>query len=238
MSTNPTFQRFIPKMDDPKTDQAIQLAFKGLKDLNDAIVAIHSRTTTVETTVTNITNATTTTETGTTLPAGVNQQSADYSLQNSDFGGIVVFQGSGPYAVTLNSGITTPFFCTVLNLAAADLTCTSDIGQTINNVANLVIHPGYWAVIWFDGLNWWAIALPLSALTFAAVPHNFLTAYDAVTGLFTAAQPTYQDVVPGFDTTANRPASPTNGMSFFDSTLGKPIWWNSAAWVDATGTPV
>lgn len=28
------------------------------------------------------------------------------------------------------------------------------------------------------------------------------------------------------------------GYSVFDTTLGKPIWWRGAAWVDATGTAV
>ena len=40
------------------------------------------------------------------------------------------------------------------------------------------------------------------------------------------------------DVTANRPASPTAGQSFFDTTIGKPIWWNGTAWKDATGITV
>lgn len=35
---------------------------------------------------------------------------------------------------------------------------------------------------------------------------------------------------------------PTEGMlvgfEYFDTTLGKPIWWNGNDWVDATGTTV
>ena len=39
--------------------------------------------------------------------------------------------------------------------------------------------------------------------------------------------------------TGTRPvAQLTVGQPFFDTTLGQPIWWNGAAWVDATGTPV
>lgn len=26
------------------------------------------------------------------------------------------------------------------------------------------------------------------------------------------------------------------GFLFFDTTLGKPIWWDGSGWVDATGT--
>lgn len=40
-------------------------------------------------------------------------------------------------------------------------------------------------------------------------------------------------------TTANRPAASGAGyagFSYFDTTINKPIWWNGAAWVDATGT--
>lgn len=42
-------------------------------------------------------------------------------------------------------------------------------------------------------------------------------------------------------TTAQRPtANLWVGMVYFDTTLGKPIWVNTAGtgWVDATGTPV
>ena len=38
--------------------------------------------------------------------------------------------------------------------------------------------------------------------------------------------------------TANRPTSPFIGLLFFDTTLNKPIWYNGANWVDATGTAV
>jgi hypothetical protein len=45
------------------------------------------------------------------------------------------------------------------------------------------------------------------------------------------------------DTTANRPTFTSNdvGATYLDNTLdadGKPIWWNGAAWVDATGAVV
>jgi hypothetical protein len=37
---------------------------------------------------------------------------------------------------------------------------------------------------------------------------------------------------------AARPAEPLTGEHFFDSNLGKPIWWSGTAWVDAAGTEV
>lgn len=39
-------------------------------------------------------------------------------------------------------------------------------------------------------------------------------------------------------TTAGRPSGPTGGQMFFDSTLGKPIWWDGSNWKDATGATV
>lgn len=36
--------------------------------------------------------------------------------------------------------------------------------------------------------------------------------------------------------TGNRPASPSTGQSYFDTTIGKPVWYNGSGWVDATGT--
>jgi hypothetical protein len=38
--------------------------------------------------------------------------------------------------------------------------------------------------------------------------------------------------------TTGRPASPPTGGMWFDTTLGKPIWWNGTAWKDATGATV
>jgi len=35
-----------------------------------------------------------------------------------------------------------------------------------------------------------------------------------------------------------RPTEPQIGQRFFDTTLGKPIWFNGTDWIDATGTPV
>nr|DAG87534.1 MAG TPA: tailspike protein [Crassvirales sp.] len=42
-----------------------------------------------------------------------------------------------------------------------------------------------------------------------------------------------------YGATANRPASPYTGLNYFDSTLGKPLWWNGTAWVtypDSSGS--
>lgn len=41
------------------------------------------------------------------------------------------------------------------------------------------------------------------------------------------------------DTTAKRPAKPANGQMYYDTTLGKPIWYHATGvWKDAAGTTV
>lgn len=40
-------------------------------------------------------------------------------------------------------------------------------------------------------------------------------------------------------TTENRPsANLTIGMAYFDTSLGKPIWYNGSNWVDSTGSTI
>lgn len=43
-------------------------------------------------------------------------------------------------------------------------------------------------------------------------------------------------IVPGYGTYSNRPAIRSIGTMYFDTSLGKPIYWNGTNWVDATGT--
>ena len=46
-------------------------------------------------------------------------------------------------------------------------------------------------------------------------------------------------VVPDYGDTASRPSSDLQiGQSYFDTDLGKPIWYDGSGWVDATGTSV
>lgn len=51
---------------------------------------------------------------------------------------------------------------------------------------------------------------------------------NAIFGLLTAS-----------GTTAARPAAPAFvGQPYFDTTLGYPVWWNGATWVNASGAHV
>lgn len=43
--------------------------------------------------------------------------------------------------------------------------------------------------------------------------------------------------LPKSGVTAARPTNVALGFEFFDTTLGYPVWWDGANWVDAAGTP-
>lgn len=53
---------------------------------------------------------------------------------------------------------------------------------------------------------------------------------------------TQNATTPAYGTTANRPANtPTplaTGQTYYDTTLGIPIWWNGTVWKNASGTTV
>lgn len=79
-----------------------------------------------------------------------------------------------------------------------------------------------------------AANLPIlsSAQDIEGVARNVLLMYDQIARAINN---------PDFGTTAARPKQNlTMGQTYFDTTLGKPIWWrtDTAHWVDATGTNV
>ena len=50
---------------------------------------------------------------------------------------------------------------------------------------------------------------------------------------------TQATATPDYGTTVNRPVNKLQiGQMYFDTTLGIPIWWNGAKWVNASGTVV
>jgi hypothetical protein len=245
MSINLPSNRYPYQHPDPHTDQGFRLLMNANTDTQQAIVLINAKVAALTSQVTTATTTVTTTKastpsTGGSFPVNVNEQTADYVLQQTDVAGLNYFTGTGPYALELNVGVVKPFYTSVLNLSSGIITATPTAasGRLVNNLASVTIAPTQWAIFYWDGVNWWALEMQVFPQTKTVTAHQFLVSYDATTGLFVAAQPTYQDIVYGFGATGSRPGTPTNGMMFFDSTLGIPIWWDSTQWIDATGTPV
>jgi len=205
MATLPTpglFRNLEGKVDGSVVS-ALRLIFNGVKDVHDATIALAGQH---GTTVQNVTSNTTSIGTliqqfntvSEAVPEGaVNQQTIPYAIQNQDYGGVVILQGAGPYDITLNSAVSLPYYTFCFNLGSVSATVTPDlVGATVNNVASLTLPPNQWMLIFFDGLNWWALTFTLPQ-TIAKVTHKWLDSYTATTGAFTQSQPAASDLSNG-----------------------------------------
>ena len=138
---------------------------------------------------------------------------ASYTLQNTDYQGIVFFDTASPIAVTLNSAVNTNFTCAILNNGSGIMTLTPTLGYLVNGAADLVLAAGQGAIVFFASREWKAFigttVIQVVPATFAAVLHEWLNSYDAVTGLFTATQPDFTDISGNLATSQ----LPTAGLS-------------------------
>jgi hypothetical protein len=179
------------------TRQHIELLYQKLASNALAITKVHAG-------VQNITNTTIqeaagggVTPAAPTFPGlgAIDDQTGNtaYTLTTNDNGIFLIVNDASPVAITLSAAMTTPYFFFASNWGAGAVTYTPTSG-TINGAASWVQQQGGLFLIAFDGTNWKTSDVLVLAQTFAAVTHEFLTAYDAVTGLFTAAQPVIADV--------------------------------------------
>jgi len=78
----------------------------------------------------------------------------------------------------------------------------------------------------------------LQATTSITGKTSLATAAEALVGTDTVKAVT-SDKLYTSGATGSRPSgTKKTGVSYFDTTLGKPIWWNGSVWKDATGTTV
>jgi hypothetical protein len=196
VSNQPTSFRFPFKLPPDTHEQvaaAIRYTFSGVKDLNDAVKKLNTKVnanTGAVSTVTQVVNTVTSGGGGggtSPLFGFVNLQPnltpGAYTLAQTDLGGLILVQSAIAFALTLNSGLTLPFFVTVFNLGSATITATPSAGN-VNNAASITVVPNQLAIFYFDGSNWWDV-FPFLAKTIAPAAGQFLTGYDATTGLFT-----------------------------------------------------
>jgi hypothetical protein len=186
MSNSPTSFRlpFVMSPDvHPDVQQAVRYAFSGIKDLNDAVAQLAKNTSSTTTVVTSTSAAPGGSSSG--PVAGsigvVDQQSTGvYTLLAGDFGAIVVLDTAPTFALTL-AAFSTPFYSIISNQCVGVATLTAESG-TVNGLASWPIPPGGFAVVAFDGMNWWAA--PVCPQNTPPIPSNFITGYDSATGEF------------------------------------------------------
>lgn len=126
---------------------------------------------------------------------GVNNQTGNtsYVTAVSDNGVTLILDDASPVAVTLNSGVSSPWMIFATNLGVGLVTLTPSSG-TINGSATFLLPTMSTSIISFDGTNWWATAFPIVPLNTPAVAHQWLASYNAATGAFTQTQPAFTDI--------------------------------------------
>jgi hypothetical protein len=226
-------QPYFPQIDKsvpPEITVHLQRLYPAINNHDQAIVTLKSQLDTAIAAAKNTTSTNTviTITSAVTAFAGIgtvnNQAGAiSYTTQTSDNGTLLWLDDASPIAITLNSVVTTPYFLFTTNIGAGTATFTPTSGK-INSAASYALAGSSTAILVFDGVNWWATAVPVIVpLNTPAVLHEWLASYNAATGAFTQAQPAVGDV-----TGAAPLASPT-----FTGKVTTPILANTA-----TQTPV
>lgn len=152
----------------------------------------------------------------------VNNQSGQtvYATMQGDNGTLVLFSDASPIAVSLTTQ-TPPWGFYVANIGAlgsGTVTLTPAIG-TINGAGTLAILPTYWALVAFDGTNWFAATLPIVPVTAGPVAHEWLNSYNGTTGAFTQTQPAFTDIS-GTATTAQIGTGTPSAGEYVDGGTG------------------
>jgi hypothetical protein len=169
---NPSFRRpnYIPQgAAHESVVSAIQSHDNSITDLNQAIAVQAGQIAALKTPSTTTSGGATSTTTQvstenvtnvTVIGGGaVNDQSGvtAYVTTQNDNGDAIIFSDASAIALTLNSGVTIPWYCFILNQGAGTVTATPQQG-TINGNSTLAIMGGSWLTIFFDGTNFWAEA--------------------------------------------------------------------------------
>lgn len=208
---------------------------QSITDLNQAIAAQANQISALKSSSTATTSGTSTTTntstenvTNVTVAGGqVNNQSGNavYTSTPSDNGALIVLGDTVPVAVTLNNSVTTPWYAFFYNSGTSNVTVTPQQGL-VNGSASEIITPGLFSIIFFDGFNYFAAALPIVPLTFAPVAHEFLTGYDDSSGVFSAAQPSFTDI---------SGIAATNQIGTGTPTAGEYVDGGTGAWTALPG---
>ena len=158
--------------------------------------------------------------------SGVNEQAAavTYSVQNTDYGGYIVFQTSSAITITLNQAVGTNFTTTILNIGAGAITLTPNGGLLVNGVSSLTLASGQGVQVFFANRAWQAYAgttvVQVVPTNTPAVSHEWLASYNSTTGAFTQTQPAYLDISGTPTLPVNTPATTGEYVTGYNSSTG------------------
>lgn len=157
--------------------------------------------------------------------SGINEQAAvAYTVQNTDYQGIIIFNTASAIVVTLNQRVRTNFTTTILNLGTGQITLTPDGGLTVNGSASLTLKAGVGCQVFFANRAWLAYSgatsYPTVPTNTSSVSHQWLASYDASTGAFTQTQPAFSDVSGNLSTSQLPTAGVTGTATLAKLTTG------------------
>lgn len=167
MSINPINVR-LPQFD-LSTDEGRQSAHRylasGIVDLNQAIAALNQKVVPATSTTTIIQTGGSGGGGGGSAVGGVNDQIGvtAYTTQQSDYGVKIIVGDSSAIAITLNGGVTTPWF-TIIDNDSSSIASLTPSGAT-SLVGENTIPPGCFAIVYFDGAHFWCGATRLASDT-------------------------------------------------------------------------
>ncbi|MGO9539627.1 MAG: hypothetical protein ACLPN2_03415 [Terriglobales bacterium] len=132
--------------------------------------------------------------------SGISEQSgSSYTLQNTDYQGVIIFDSGATVNVILNSNVTPNFQATILNLGSGEIALATSDGSPINNgPSSLTLASGQGVQVFYANRAWLAYAgttvIQIVPQSIGPVAHEWLASYDATTGNFTQSQPSFADI--------------------------------------------
>jgi hypothetical protein len=132
--------------------------------------------------------------------SGISEQaSASYTLQNTDYQGIIIFDSGATVNVTLNSNVTSNFQATILNLGSGAIALSTSDGSAINGgPSTLTLASGQGVQVFYANRAWLAYAgttvIQIVPHSIGPVAHEWVNSYNATTGNFTESQPSFADI--------------------------------------------
>ena len=186
MSLNPPSFRFpfnLPDEMDMEVRRAIEFATNGVLNHEQAFRNLDLKGTTV-TNTTVVQSAAGGGSASAKSVGGVNDQRGVtlYTTQQSDYGTKIVLADSSPITVTLNAGVTTPWFTFIDN----DSSGVASLSPTSGSVIGENYIPGdSFGLVFFDGANWFCGAVRIASPTIAGYvrPDNSTITVDSTTGV-------------------------------------------------------
>lgn len=129
----------------------------GIVDLNQAIAALSNKVSTATPSTTTIIQSGSGGGGGGggLVVGGVNDQigQTSYTTQQSDYGTKIIIGDSSPVIVSLDGGITTPWF-TIIDNDSSSVASLTPISPSLLD-GERFIGPGCFGIIYYDGANFW-----------------------------------------------------------------------------------